>query len=250
MSATHQVSTTPQQPQPHPQDNAHHTNSSEQDADTRRTVHIRNRSNSPQQSDLAHKYNMIQQQQQQQVRQQEPAAAFMLQTANMKDSNNAKSMLGPNSFYMNRLSAQQQQQQQPEVRRDALSVCCVPHEAPKFMVTWQSLRFVIEPKWHQRVANGLSNTFGALSHSNQNNRQKCSQQEFAAEVHPQSSASGGASSSTAAHPKIVLDNLDGSFRSGELTAILGPSGKFDTHIVCWNKRVVLCSGYFDGQGRL
>lgn len=75
-----------------------------------------------------------------------------------------------------------------------------PSEA-NFVVTWRDLRFVIEPKWHKRVL----------------------------ECAP-------ASACQQAPAKLVLDNLDGSFRSGELTAILGPSGKFDWR--CFERIVV------------
>lgn len=63
-------------------------------------------------------------------------------------------------------------------------------ESANFVVTWRELRFAIEPKWHERVP------VRQVSQSGQ-------------------------------PVKLVLDNLDGSFKSGELTAILGPSGKFD-----------------------
>lgn len=70
-------------------------------------------------------------------------------------------------------------------------VSAVP--APNFVVTWRNLKFSIEPKWHEKlVAKKIT-----FAHSNTNQP---------------------------IERKLVLDELDGTFRSGELTAILGPSG--------------------------
>ena len=79
---------------------------------------------------------------------------------------------------------------------------------PNFVVTWRNLKFAIEPKWHQRMAN--ANPMAAFA-TRQPSRQ------------PQQQVVGN--QTTAVVSKVVLDKLDGSFRSGELTAILGPSRK-------------------------
>jgi len=86
---------------------------------------------------------------------------------------------------------------------------------PNFVVTWRNLRFVIEPKWHQRMLQ--ASPIVSL------NKLSLHQQQ-------QQGIGGGSINSQQQHQaaavtKIVLDKLDGSFRSGELTAILGPSGK-------------------------
>lgn len=78
--------------------------------------------------------------------------------------------------------------------------------APSFVVTWRNLRFAIEPKWHEKVANPISAVVGRAGSVNR-------------------LASVGANQCNTLASKIVLDKLDGSFKSGELTAILGPSGK-------------------------
>lgn len=84
----------------------------------------------------------------------------------------------------------------------------VVQETPSFVVTWRNLRFVIEPKWHEKVVNPISAIAGRASSVNR-------------------LASVGANQCSTLASKIVLDKLDGSFKSGELTAILGPSGKFE-----------------------
>lgn len=100
---------------------------------------------------------------------------------------------------------------QPSTTETSESLC----KGPSFVVTWRNLRFAIEPKWHQRVfnANSMSALTGRTA-ENATNRQL-----------PNQITSHQLSNSTAAS-KLVLDKLDGSFKSGELTAILGPSGKF------------------------
>lgn len=97
------------------------------------------------------------------------------------------------------------------------SLVVAPGDRQNFVVTWRSLRYVIEPKWHQRVleANLLSSWTkracrGLLG------EQKA---DIAANLDQTPSVN-----------KMVLDRLDGSFRSGELTAVLGPSGKLTVHL--------------------
>lgn len=86
---------------------------------------------------------------------------------------------------------------------------------PNFVVTWRNLEFLIEPKWHQKLIANPAGCLNPLSASNKRRAQKQSklQDHYQASQEP------------AVKTKIVLDKLDGSFRSGELTAILGPSGK-------------------------
>lgn len=88
-------------------------------------------------------------------------------------------------------------------------------EQPSFVVTWRNLRFAIEPKWRQKLvgANPLS-MLASQRDETTNARSTPGSQTSSASQQPQ-----------AASTKVVLDKLDGSFRSGELTAILGPSGK-------------------------
>lgn len=96
-------------------------------------------------------------------------------------------------------------------------------EAPDFVVTWRNLSFMIEPKWHQKMVNAslVGARTSAKPASDQNNPTRTSatatsvQQYHSNSNVPQSTVQN----------KIVLDRLDGSFKSGELTAILGPSGK-------------------------
>lgn len=82
-------------------------------------------------------------------------------------------------------------------------------DKPNFVVTWRNLRFAIEPKWHQRVLD--STPVAALS------------KRTSAGALVQAGTETGPTSQP--NSKVVLDRLDGSFKSGELTAILGPSGK-------------------------
>lgn len=89
-------------------------------------------------------------------------------------------------------------------------------DAPNFVVTWRNLRFAIEPKWHQKVVNPVSSIAGRTSSVNRLANIGGGQNALSASLPPQS--------------KVVLDKLDGSFKSGELTAILGPSGKFESQI--------------------
>lgn len=88
---------------------------------------------------------------------------------------------------------------------------CQP--ASDFVVTWRNLKFAIEPKWHQRVVNASS--VARLSGSATSKTATDGAKTQQAPAGPQQNQS----------TKVVLDRLDGSFRSGELTAILGPSGK-------------------------
>lgn len=87
-----------------------------------------------------------------------------------------------------------------------------PLEIPNFVVTWRQLRFAIEPKWHQRLRN--STLASALTRSGSRGATTSGKQREKSQL------------KTKDQSKLVLDRLDGSFRSGELTAILGPSGKF------------------------
>lgn len=101
---------------------------------------------------------------------------------------------------------------------------------PDFVVTWRNLNFVIEPKWHQKLANS---TRTALSNTKQPS--KVNKEPPSSVESPGTLAADGfesaVRSSTVCQPRVVLDKLDGSFKSGELTAILGPSGKYgwDVH---------------------
>lgn len=79
------------------------------------------------------------------------------------------------------------------------------NELSNFAVTWRNLRFAIEPKWHQKLSSAAA-LAGRLAPANIN--------RLAQSPGP-----------TQPGNRVVLDRLDGSFRSGELTAILGPSGK-------------------------
>lgn len=86
-----------------------------------------------------------------------------------------------------------------------------------FTVTWRNLKFSIEPKWHQKVmSSGKLNPMRGFGAGAAKSASLSRQQE----------ENNTASQSSQAVTKIVLDKLDGSFRSGELTAILGPSGKY------------------------
>lgn len=99
------------------------------------------------------------------------------------------------------------------------SLVVAPGDRQNFVVTWRSLRYVIEPKWHQRVleTNPLSKwterAYNALIGERKANI--AGKLEQADQLTPTN--------------KMVLDRLDGSFRSGELTAVLGPSGKLICH---------------------
>jgi hypothetical protein len=124
--------------------------------------------------------------------------------------------------------------------------------AGQFTVTWRKLKFCIEPKWHERIASGPSALI-ALATGRVNSPSSSSATATAAAAAavaqqqktglgeagaakasttapdcPQASANEQQQQQQPAPPaatRVVLDQLDGSFRSGELTAILGPSGK-------------------------
>ena len=83
-----------------------------------------------------------------------------------------------------------------------------------FVVTWRNLKYCIEPKWHQKLsaASPLESLANCIVTPTMKTRSQL----------------GAADQQTHCGGKIVLDQLDGSFRSGELTAILGPSGKSST----------------------
>lgn len=87
----------------------------------------------------------------------------------------------------------------------------------QFTVTWRNLKFSIEPKWHTKLAN--DSPISRLADRLKPARSTGSQQVVA-------------SSNSSSLARIVLDKLDGSFRSGELTAILGPSGEYDLFELC------------------
>lgn len=93
------------------------------------------------------------------------------------------------------------------------SLVVAPGDRQNFVVTWRSLRYVIEPKWHQHIldANPISSW----------TKRAC--RSFVGEQKAEIASSEIEASSPT--NKMVLDRLDGSFRSGELTAVLGPSGK-------------------------
>lgn len=96
---------------------------------------------------------------------------------------------------------------------------------PDFVVTWRHLNFVIEPKWHQKLANSARTALSKQCVSKQN---QGSAQSFGIDSTGTPTNDGFESavrSSTSCEPRVVLDKLDGSFKSGELTAILGPSGE-------------------------
>lgn len=105
-----------------------------------------------------------------------------------------------------------------------------------FVVTWRNLRFAIEPKWHQRLASAGSLTANFRSRQ-QTVASNTTTTTLAIECGLDSSGHGPNGiphhlqpicNETHQQPpetKVVLDLLDGSFKSGELTAILGPSGE-------------------------
>lgn len=126
-----------------------------------------------------------------------------------------------------------------------------------FTVTWRKLRYVIEPKWHEKLMQQLTvrtrsnkklnlqaqklqletttsisktNHHEKLSSQNEANSNNCQvktdieyEEEQIEEKNQNCCFDNELSSGSRA--KIVLDDLDGSFKSGQLTAILGPSGK-------------------------
>lgn len=101
---------------------------------------------------------------------------------------------------------------------------------PDFVVTWRNLNFVIEPKWHQKLAH---NTRAALTNCKPvQSPKKDSGTSFdlalvSSATAPQSPDNGAAVQVSMTNTtRVVLDKLDGSFKSGELTAILGPSGRY------------------------
>lgn len=118
----------------------------------------------------------------------------------------------------NAKSFNNQDQGPPKSGQTTVSVDPVPN----FVVTWRNLEFLIEPKWHQRLmCNKSLSPLNALT-SDRRKKQIKTQNYEPNESHPSGSQQQQQST---VKTKIVLDKLDGSFRSGELTAILGPSGK-------------------------
>lgn len=124
------------------------------------------------------------------------------------------------------------------------AACCA--ERANFVVTWRNLRFAIEPKWHQRLAgSSLNPVAGCLKRRKQtpasangetiDGLNGANQVAFGhngeLQLHQAELSSSGANpsnqnnASQQPETKIVLDSLDGSFKSGELAAILGPSGE-------------------------
>lgn len=101
---------------------------------------------------------------------------------------------------------------------------------PDFVVTWRNLNFVIEPKWHQRLAH---NTRAALCDRkpSRGSRKKDPSTSLDLAVvssdksRPANDESVAQVTTSPTSTRVVLDKLDGSFKSGELTAILGPSGE-------------------------
>lgn len=129
-----------------------------------------------------------------------------------------------------------------------------PPAQSNFVVTWRKLFYVIEPKWHQRLIPSLnfnmrtgepSSSHETIEQANGNMTNKTTTtrptddssilETGECHVHRLQLQQSGARTnkgtsnsdrSLQSASKIVLDRLDGSFKSGELTAILGPSGKF------------------------
>lgn len=121
-----------------------------------------------------------------------------------------------------------------------------PHNAPpskaacrnaaSFTVTWRKLKFCIEPKWHERLASGSAALLALASRATpQPSPSSCSSSSSLAQSStlpatkttskPECAQTGAQQTPAPTTTRVVLDQLDGSFKSGELTAILGPSGK-------------------------
>lgn len=93
-----------------------------------------------------------------------------------------------------------------------------------FTVTWRNLKFAIEPKWHEKIAKKSSSIVALATCRVASTTSKTGPVEGANATEVQITAPTSDSDSSPVS-RVVLDQLDGSFRSGQLTAILGPSGK-------------------------
>lgn len=104
-----------------------------------------------------------------------------------------------------------------------------------FTVTWRRLKFCIEPKWHEKIAQ--SSPFIALARRVGSSSATPEVQHTATESMGRQQIVAPATPNclqplSSCVTRVVLDRLDGSFKSGELTAILGPSGKYAWVGVC------------------
>lgn len=174
--------------------------------------------------------------------------------ARTRDPQSAGNKLSSQANDATKLQQQQATRAKPEARTKSASVFArKPQDEPlelapkasqldsdadqladscNFVVSWRNLKFAIEPKWHHRVLS--SSVLQAFKPRKTSGR-------------PSQGVQTASSQQKVAHAKIVLDRLDGCFRSGELTAILGPSGKCERlRVIFWAARPDLGSGQARG----
>ncbi|KAG9509264.1 ATP-binding cassette sub-family G member 1, partial [Fragariocoptes setiger] len=86
-----------------------------------------------------------------------------------------------------------------------------------FEIRWSNLNYQVEPKWYAKLTGGSSNNTTTQQSSISNTT-------FSAQHNKQQQA-------TNSNNKLILNNLNGSVKSGQVTAILGPSGAGKTSLL-------------------
>lgn len=113
----------------------------------------------------------------------------------------------------------------------------VTTESDHFEIVWSNLSYRIEPKWYkkfnfvdrifshfvpgQTVDNHSSATSTASSSANMND----DQHEMHASTHSDSNSNAPTRRKSKLDPIEIFSNLNGTIKSGQMTAVLGPSGK-------------------------
>ena len=93
-----------------------------------------------------------------------------------------------------------------------------------FEIRWNNLTYEVEPKWYRRKWKALT---GGGSSSDDDNNNTSNQGPTIVGAQPQSTMRPRSKSSKTS----ILDNLNGSVKSGQVTAILGPSGAGKTSLL-------------------
>lgn len=120
------------------------------------------------------------------------------------------------------------------VDETSLSNCSTDGE--HFEIIWSNLSYKIEPKWHKRInildrifpfGQSIDNVSSATSTVSSSAGMNDNQQQMHVSSHSTSQLSSTSTSKPKSHvdPIEIFSDLNGCIKSGQMTAILGPSGE-------------------------